>query len=243
MKTLEEYCASYSDSEDVHKTIGDEFVVGTNSCDYLKAHRDFIEESYRNGVIYGHGDRALQYMWKLVVDSMPSNFSFLEVGVYKGQILSLMEMLASKASKNVTIVGVTPLMDPDFASYNRLPYIENIYRYFGLSMERTEIIDGSSHDSNIVQRASSKAPYDVVYIDGDHSYTGTVQDIVDYGKMVRPGGLLVIDDASNYKKLPSSHWPGILDVSNAVRDILEPDASFQEILTVKHVRIFRKVGK
>jgi len=111
------------------------------------------------------------------VDQMPSDFSFLEIGVYKGQILSLIELCANKTEKNSKMVGVTPLFDPDFAKYNRMPYIEGIFKNFSLTMENTTIIDGKSQDEKIVEKVNNLGPFNIVYIDGDHSYQATVDDI------------------------------------------------------------------
>lgn len=241
-KTLKDYIASYEDTDLCNGSIIIDFNMGTDSIPWLKAHRDFIEDSYKKGVIYGHGARCLQYMWKLVVDELPPEFSFLEIGVYKGQILSLMQLLSDHTNKKPKIVGVTPLLDPDFAEYNRLPYIANIYQTFSLKLDNTTIIDGKSQDENVVKRVTELGPFDVVYVDGDHSYQATVDDIKNYDKCLKSGGLMIVDDASDYKKIPTyaSTFKGIIEVSNAVRDTLEVNPDYEDILTCMHVRIFRK---
>lgn len=241
-KTFKDYCSSYEDTDLCNGSIIVDFNLGTDSIPWLKAHRDFIEDSYRSGLIYGHGARCLQYMWKLIVDELPQNFSFLEIGVYKGQILSLMQLCADQTNKTAKIVGVTPLHDPDFAKYNRLPYIENIYKQFSTTMDNTTIIDGKSQDKEIIAKVHSMGPYDVVYIDGDHGYQPTVDDIKNYDVCLKSGGLMVVDDASNFKNIPTyaSNFKGIIEVSEAVRDTLEKDPNYKEILTCMHVRVFRK---
>lgn len=241
-KTLGDYIKEYKDTELCNGSVIIDFNLGTDSISWLKEHRDFIEASYQKGVIYGHGARCLQYMWKLVVDQMPTEFSFLEIGVYKGQILSLIELCANKANKKPKIVGVTPLFDPDFAKYNRMPYIEGIFRNFSLTMENTTIIDGKSQDEKILELVNNLGPFDIVYIDGDHSYQATVDDIKNYDKCLKSGGFMIVDDASNFKKIPTyaSSFKGIIEVSEAVRDTLEKDPSYEDLLTCMHVRIFRK---
>lgn len=242
IKTFKDYCKSYEDTDTCNGTIIIDFNLGTDSIPWLKAHRDFIEESYRNGLIYGHGARCLQYMWKLIVDEMPQDFSFLEIGVYKGQILSLMQLCADKAGKTTKIVGVTPLNDPDFAKYNRMPYIENIYQQFGLTMDNTTIIDGRSQEKAIITKVHSMGQYDIVYVDGDHGYQPTVDDIQNFDTCLKSGGLMVVDDASNFKNIPTyaSNFKGIIEVSEAVRDTLEKNSNYEELLTCMHVRVFRK---
>ena len=54
------------------------------------------------------------------------------------------------------------------------------------------VIIGDSTDSNVKYQAAAFSPYDVVFIDGDHSYNNAVRDIetyIDYNLK-----LLVIDD-------------------------------------------------
>jgi len=246
MKTLQDYITTYEDTIECHEEIQKDFFAGTNSFDYLKAHRDFIEESYRNGVIYGHGNRELQYMWKLIVDEMPSDFKFLEIGVYKGQIISLIQMLADKSNKNVSISAVTPLMDKDFAAYNRFPWIKQLYKQFELTLDNTKIFDGFSTDKKIIAGASEIGPYDAILIDGDHSYEGAKFDIENYDAMLKVGGYMVIDDASNHKNmngLGDIQFKGIVEVSDAVRDTIEKNPNYKEVLTVTHNRIFKKLSK
>jgi cephalosporin hydroxylase len=241
---LQHYIDTYEDTEECNGKIILDFVEGTNSVPWLKAHRDFIEEYYKRGIIYGHGDRCLQYMWKLIVDTLPNSFMFLEIGVYKGQILSLMQIIADKTGKEAKIVGVTPLFDKPFANYNRLPYIERIYKKFNASMENTLILDGLSQDPKIIEKVYEQGLYDAVYVDGDHSYKSTVEDIENFSKCLKVGGYMIVDDASNYKNIPPSvrDFKGLVDVSNAVRDTLENNSSYEELMTCMHVRIFRKIG-
>lgn len=240
--TLWDWSEFYQDTEEFNKLVIDAFSSRTNDYPTVKAHRDFIEESQnRFNMIYGHGHRSLQYLWKLLVDEMPKDFKFLEIGVYKGQILSLVQMLADMAEKKPKITGITPLFDAPFANYNRGPFIENIYKQFGLKTSNTQVFDGLSQNPKIVSQALVGAPYDMVYVDGDHSYEATVFDINTYSKMIKKGGFLVVDDCSDYKNIPQGTFKGILDVSNAVKDTVEKNQEFKEVMTVMHVRVWQKV--
>jgi predicted O-methyltransferase YrrM len=51
--------------------------------------------------------------------------------------------------------------------------------------------------------------YDLVFIDGDHSYKGTMIDLLGANKVLKKGGLLIIDDVLHY------------DVKNALFDFLK----------------------
>ena len=242
MKSFNDYCQEYVNTEEYNKFIVENFRQLTNQNEDLKKHRDFIEDQYKNGILYGHGDRSLQYFWKLIIDEMPENFNFLEIGVYKGQILSLIELLSKKINKKSKIFGVTPLYDADFAQYNRLPYIKTLYSTFNLSMDNTTIFDGLSQDQKIINSVEKEEPFDLVYIDGDHSYNSTALDIQNFGKMLKVGGYIVVDDCSSFKNMPADLFKGILEVSMAVKDNLENNTDYQELLTCMHVRIWKKIN-
>ena len=57
----------------------------------------------------GMGEDCFHWMWKLIVDELPSPFRFMEVGVFKGQVLSLVRLLAHRTNKPAVIYGVTML--------------------------------------------------------------------------------------------------------------------------------------
>jgi predicted O-methyltransferase YrrM len=39
---------------------------------------------------------------------------------------------------------------------------------------------------------------DVLFIDGDHSYEGARRDFEDYGRLVRPGGIIAFHDIADH---------------------------------------------
>lgn len=59
---------------------------------------------------------------------------------------------------------------------------------------RLNFIRGDSHDWNNWAAAAEFAPFDFVFIDGDHSYNGVKADYRMYGGMLWPGGLLALHD-------------------------------------------------
>ena len=56
--------------------------------------------------------------------------------------------------------------------------------------------DGDSHDPLLINLAEHYAPYDVIFIDGDHSLRGVTADFENYWPMVKPGGLMIFHDIS-----------------------------------------------
>ena len=79
----------------------------TDDIDFLKAHRDWVEQNS-----WGFGDRAFHYMWYLLLkDDVLTRHSpsLLEIGVYKGQVISLWALIAQHVSRPVDITAISPL--------------------------------------------------------------------------------------------------------------------------------------
>lgn len=89
----------------------------TNDVDkYKKFYKEFKNNTIKYyflkhyfKLVPGFGDLPFHWNWFLIVQDMPSKFSFLEIGVYKGRILSLIQILADYFKKHVSIFGITPL--------------------------------------------------------------------------------------------------------------------------------------
>ena len=243
--TLSEVVANYSDNEASHTALWNSFLSNVQALPYLKKHRDYVEAGG-----FGYGDRPFHWMWKLLVSEMPSKFNFLEIGVFQGQTLSLVGLLAGRMAKNAKVVGITPLdrTGDQYATHPDLDYaarIKKIHLDHGLG--RPTIINGLSFDPRVKHLAQEEGPYDLVYIDGCHDYLVVVDDITSYAPMVRPGGFLVVDDAGNNLKLPKGliphDWFGLEDVSQAVKNTLEEGAlreQFEHLFAVGHNRVFRR---
>lgn len=75
-------------------------------------------------------------------------------------------------------------------------------RRAGISDDDVAIIKRLSTDVEAMT-AAGKHSYDVLVIDGDHSYEGVKFDFDNYAPLVRPGGFIVIDDYQ------SPDWPDV----------------------------------
>ena len=234
----------YQDVPEKHVQIWNTFKAMVNEYSELKNHRDWVVQND-----FGYGNRAFHWMWNLICKELPTDFKFLEIGVFKGQVISLMSLLNKHHKKDGMVYGITPLTNAG-DKYSKHPevdyeaHIQRIYQNFGLDASDLGIIQGFSNDPEIIETAQDIGPFDVVFIDGCHDYDVVVSDIINYGEMLKPGGLMVIDDVSNYLKIPDGlirmDWRGLEDVSNAARDTIEKDANFHELFAVGHNRIWKK---
>lgn len=232
--TLQETISSWKDTPESHQRINEAFAACVNNDIELKTYRDWIEER-----IFGFGERSFLWMWKLLVDAMPASFSFLEIGVFRGQVVGLIALLADREVRNADITGITPLdntgghWESDYKADIKL-----LHDTFGL--RQPNIIKGLSTDPEIIAEAAGKL-YDIVYIDGGHSYEVAASDILHYSPMVKSGGYLVVDDCANKYNLPNGYFAGIKPVSDAVDAVL-PNDNFTELFSVVHNRVFKKNG-
>ncbi|RYF52502.1 MAG: hypothetical protein EOO27_28470, partial [Comamonadaceae bacterium] len=168
ISTLAQVAANYQNSVEVHTDILSQFLAAANGDAVLKAHRDFVEANQ-----HGFGDREFHWMWKLVVDAMPPSWTFLEIGVYKGQVLSLVQLLSQQQGKRCQAFGITPLDNSGDAVSNYelksgedyYSLIRQIHERFGIdSWATTKLLRGFSNDDAVIRMARSNAYYDAIYI-------------------------------------------------------------------------------
>jgi glycosyltransferase involved in cell wall biosynthesis len=235
----------YEDEPEKHRNIWLTCKDLVNEYPLLKEHREWVIAND-----FGYGNRSLHWMWNLIIKDLPHNFKFLEIGVYKGQIISLASLLSQHHKKEGTVFGITPL-DATGDKFSKHPVIDyenaiaTIYAQFGLTGDDLNIIEGLSNDKAVLEAAKENSPYDVIYIDGCHDYPVVKKDVENYTNMVCLGGLLVMDDASSYLNIPDNlirmNWKGIVDVSNAARDTIEKDDRFEHLFAVGHNRVWQRI--
>ncbi len=228
---------NWVNSIESHKAIHEGFVDRTNDDEELNAHRTFVENH-----IFGFGERSFPWMWNLIVKEMPAEFTFLEIGVFKGQTLSLIELLAKKHDKLARRYGVTPLSTEGGvweSDYKR--DIELIHDAFGLAKDY-HIVQGLSEDPTIIKEASNLS-LDILYIDGGHEERHITNDIDNYSHLVKPGGLMVIDDCCNSFPMPFGYFTGIQAVTKVIDEKLPPatdNPDWEFLFSVVHNRVYRR---
>jgi len=241
-QTLAQEKTSWVDSEAYADDIVNRFTDYVNDDLALRIHRDFTEHGY------GMGIRAFHWLWKLLVDEMPDGFQFLEVGVYKGQILSLVRLLADRLRKEAEIYGVTLLssfsgVTGQFPPHEDRDYrrdIERLHRYCGQAYP--QLIVGDSTSRKIHDRVRKLAPLDLLYVDGCHEYSFVLNDLLFYPPLLKKGGYLVVDDAACDLKQPWGFFQGIEDVCKAVRTVISTNSVWEHVVTVGHNRVWKKRG-
>jgi len=159
----------WRDTPEGHTKINEEFTRLVNEDSELRLYRDWIEQR-----IFGFGERSFLWMWKLLVDEMPPSFKFLEIGVFRGQIIGLVSLLTNRTGRESVIRGVTPLDSTD--GHWESDYeadIKKLHDTFKIANDY-ELIKLDSTNPVAVNLAS-KNPPDVLYIDGGHIDKGETE--------------------------------------------------------------------
>jgi hypothetical protein len=230
---LSDLTSEWKDDSSQHKLIHDAFCEKVNQVPELKKLRDYVESN-----IFGFGERSFYWLFKLLADTKNYDLKFLEIGVFRGQTLALMRLLKPKAK----IYGITPF---DRTNDGVNLHWESDYRadvkkiHDDFKLEQPKIIEGYSTTLDVVNEAS-RTQWDMIYIDGGHSYDVARSDVYTYSSFVKVGGYLIIDDCANKYSLPEGMFRGIPAVSQAVDELL-PNEYYKEICSVVHIRVFQRI--
>jgi len=207
--------------------------------DFIRAHRNYFKACQR-----GFGEDSFHIMWQALYQLFRPR-SFLEIGVYRGQILSLVPLLARQERLGCSVCGVSPFSaaGDSVSSYIRnIDYFEDTLANFrAFSLPTPRLIRGLSIDPHVIREFSS-ASWDLVYIDGNHDYEIAKQDFLNCARCLAPGGKIVLDDSA----LSTSYTPpryataGHPGPSRLAQEL--PFFGFSEILQVGHNRVFQKTS-
>jgi len=144
----------------------------------------------------------------------------VEVGSWKGSSAIRMASLMRQWYIEGAIIcvdtwlgGLDHISDPmapewDIARYRRHGYPFLYYQFLANVMHSgmQDYIVPFPNTSAIGARWLEKngIPADMVYVDASHDEIDVYMDLVDYWKILRPGGVMLGDDWSNY-------WPGVVN--------------------------------
>jgi len=205
---------------------------------FVQEHRFYFRQEQR-----GFGEDAFHAMWyELLREYRPKRL--LEIGVYRGQVMSLWALVAKELNITSDINGISPFSsagDAVSAYIDGIDYYDDVianFNYFSLSLPNLH--KGFSTDPEMVNVIKSKK-WDLIYIDGSHDYDVVKSDFLLCGSMLSKNGLVILDDsAMNTDFRPpiyaSSGHPGPSELAAQIDGKV-----FREILSVGHNRVFQKV--
>lgn len=205
--------------------------------DFLKTHRAYFCQGQR-----GFGEDAFHVMWYgLCQVCHPA--SFLEIGVYRGQVLSLVSLLAKSLDFDAFVCGVSPFTNAGDTVSKYSPSVDywadTLENFKALGLLPPKLIRGMSDAKDVIHDFSSRS-WDLIYIDGNHEYEIAQKDFLHCAKILNPGGKIVLDDSA----LLTSYRPPLFATAGhpgPSRLAAEADSlGFQEVLQVGHNRVFQK---
>lgn len=131
-----------------------------------------------------------------------------EIGVAEGHYSEIL----LKANPDLELL----LVDP-WQRYNGNPYAHS-QEHQDFSLNETKRKTAPYPNVRIMQDFSMNAvreipenSLDMVYIDAHHGFDWVMQDLIEWGKRVRSGGIISGDDYYHFKR----HWAGVIEAVNA----------------------------
>ncbi len=259
--TFDRLVAGYRNTAEHNDWLHTKLAEMTWADPLLAEHRRHVESNR-----LGFGDPSFHSLWRLLLQAAAARFGSvraLEIGVFKGQVISLWSLLAREYGLDLHVFALTPLagqpmprsrvlnklrhwFSPRFreqvASGNFHPaadyegIIRSLFARYSLDFGRVTVHRGYSTDPVLLRRLADET-YHLVYVDGDHTYEGARHDFTHFGPKVVPGGWLVADDAG--ADLPGTvFWKGFDTVTRAAGEL--PGLGFTNVLNVGHNRVYER---
>ena len=203
----------------------------------VKEHREYIEKNKK-----GFGEPAFHAMWwKLLLEYKPKNC--LEIGVYRGQVVSIWTLISKLVDRNIAVSGISPFSsfgDSVSEYMKNLDYYQDVQETFeDLDLQKPTFIKGFSSDKKAIEYIKSKT-WDMIYIDGGHDYEDVLFDYHLCLENLSDNGIIVLDDASlytDYKPL-SFAFKGHPGPSLVAREYADKEMKF--LGAVGHNNVFMK---
>lgn len=203
-------------------------------------HRLYFELSGRS-----FGERAFHSMWFDIIQKVRGDIRFLEIGVYRGNTISLVGLIAEVLDRKYELTAVSPFSpanDSVSVYADDIDYLEDTLLNFDrVGVRPPKIIRGYSNDPSVID-VFKNASYNLVYIDGNHDYDVVKCDFENVLECLDADGIIVVDDSAlNTEFRPpmfaSKGHPG----PSRVCDEFLADGKILEIGAIGHNRIFHKV--
>lgn len=204
----------------------------------VRAHRKYFSEEMR-----GFGEDAFHTMWWRLIEKFRPE-SFLEIGVYRGQVLSLVSLLSKLAKIDCKVTGISPFSpagDSVSTYLTNMDYLQDtLVNFSHFSLPEPTLVKAYSTDEKAEEVIRSRT-WDMIYIDGNHDYEVVVKDWNNCTQALNKGGIVVMDDSGLTTKYrpPRFATGGHPGPSNFASEI--DSEKFEEILQVGHNRVFRKL--
>lgn len=204
----------------------------------LRDHRVYFKNNRR-----GFGEDAFHAMWYLLLREYRPHMC-LEIGVYRGQVISLWKIISKLLKFPCAVYGISPFTPAgdDVSIYlDNIDYMQdtiNNHNAFGLP--QPELLKALSTDEKALSFIGSHS-WNLIYIDGSHDYEVALADYLVCRDKLADGGLLIMDDSSLYTdyRPPVFAFAGHPGPSKVMQDMAMKEMIY--LGAVGHNNIFMKV--
>jgi predicted O-methyltransferase YrrM len=203
----------------------------------IREHRDYFCRESR-----GFGEEAFHSMWYMLIKEFKPK-QFLEIGVYRGQVISLWALIGKLECIKTDIHCISPFkaISDSVSNYQNISFLDDVllnFREFGLPAPR--YVEALSTDPRAVEYMK-KNSFDCIYIDGSHDYEVVLADYRNSVASLKPGGILVMDDSSLGTDFspPKFSFAGHPGPSRVAREFADRELVF--LAGVGHQNVYRRV--
>jgi hypothetical protein len=162
---------------------------------WVQEHRNYFSKENR-----GFGEDAFHALWFLLLRDTRPKFLF-EIGVYRGQIISLWALISKQPNIPVEIHGISPFspVGDSVSKYiNDVDYYaDTLANFRKFQLQEPYLHCGFSTEPSMVEVIKSRK-WDCVYIDGNHDYDIVKQDLLNCYQFISNNGLIALDDSALY---------------------------------------------
>ncbi|HEY2010069.1 MAG TPA: class I SAM-dependent methyltransferase [Rhizomicrobium sp.] len=203
----------------------------------LRDHRVYFSQEQR-----GFGEDAFHAMWFLLLrEFRPHNC--LEIGIYRGQTISLWALTARLCGFACDLSGISPFSpagDENSVYMREVDYLADTQKSFARFSNLTPNFLKAFSTDTVAKSHIASRQWDMVYIDGNHDYEVALSDYQVCRDNLAPGGLLVLDDSSLYSgyRPPLFGFPGHPGPSRVLRDFAMKELEF--LGAVGHNNVLQK---
>lgn len=201
---------------------------------WLRNHRYYFRSENR-----GFGEDAFHVGWLFLFNHFRISRA-LEIGVYRGQTISLWALIGKELNLKLQVYGISPLSNSgdSVSKYLTLNYEKDILGHFKKFDLPSPILVRDFSTSKSAKKLIENGNWDLVYIDGSHEYEDVLSDFESSLKGLRSGGILVMDDSSLYTNFRLS-FPGHPGPSEVLRENNCPN--LRHIFSIGHNNFFQKI--
>lgn len=176
---------------------------------YAYAHHYFVHKAPPSVITHrkyfkcesrGFGEDAFHAMWWLIFKEFQPR-KCLEIGVYRGQVISLWGVIAKELGFNCEVSGISPFtsIGDSVSKYLKdINYYDDVissFEYFKLNTPT--LLKAFSTDDKAIAYIQQNE-WDLIFIDGSHDLDIVMLDYELCKLNLKDGGLLIMDDSALY---------------------------------------------